>query len=175
MDTDHPSLVNLLVWIMVVLVLIQTALIVVVTFVIRQKIVAIDRTLHSFYQRTLIGMKLLCKMVDTVEDSLPKLPMFQKTIETNIEVFVAKIQAVTRAVGRGVDLVRYQSTEIESRIDSALMVFSQKINAIYQAAHHPSRHLIHFVQFGIEFLKRTSPEKNQPHASHRTKDTEKSI
>ena len=175
MTIENLSLVNILVWIMAGLILVQTALLMVTNVIVRQKIRDVDRTLQSFSQQSVKGMKMMDQAFDVIEDVLPKLPAAQEAIERNVDALVETTQTVSRAMSRGVDLVRYQAAETENGVDTLLSTLSQQIYQAHEAVSHPSLRLATIVRSGLDILKRTLLQEDRPPASHQPEDDEKFV
>ena len=175
MTIENPFLVNILVWIMAGLILVQTALLVLTNFMVRQKIRNIDQSLHSFSQQSVKGMKMIDRGIDVVEEVLPRLSAVQEAIERNVDAVVQATQTVSRAMSRGVDLARYQAAETENGVDNLLSILSQQIYKAHEVVSHPSLRLATIIRTGINVLKRTVFQPDQSPASHPPDDEEKFV
>ena len=175
MTIENPFLVNILVWIVAGLILVQTALLVLTNFMVRQKIRNIDQSLHSFSQQSVKGMKMIHRGIDVVEEVLPRLPAVQETIERNVDAVIQATQTVSRAMSRGVDLARYQAAETENGVDNLLSILSQQIYKAHEAVSHPSLRLATIIRTGFDVLKRTVLQPDQSPASHPPDDEEKFV
>jgi hypothetical protein len=172
MTIENLPLVNILVWIMAGLVLVQTAMLVVTNVIVRQKVRDIDRGLQSFSQQSVKGMQMISQAIDGVEEVLPRLPEAQKTIERNLDALVETTQTVSRAVGRGVDLARYQVAEADNGADALLSTLSQRIFKAHQSMSHPSLRLATIIRSGMGILKQTWLKEDRSPASHPPEDEE---
>ena len=172
MAIENPFLVNILVWIMAGLILVQTTLLVLTNFIVRQTIRNIDQSLHSFSQQSVKGMKMIHRGIDVIKEVLPRLPSVQEAIERNVEAVVQTTQTVSRAMSRGVDLARYQAAETENGVNSLLSILSQQVYKAHVAVSHPSLRLATIIRTGIDLFKRTVLQPDQPPASHQPDDEE---
>jgi hypothetical protein len=135
------------------LVLLQTAILVVTQFIVRQKLQEVDQVLQSVSRQSVKGMKMIYQAIDGVEEVLSKLPAAQQTIARIVETLVEKAETVNRAIGRGVDLVRYQAFETEHGLDALLSMLSQRVYKTHKTVSHPSLRLATIIRSGIDALK----------------------
>ena len=157
------------------LILVQTALLVVTNLIVRQKIRDVDQVVQSFSQQAVKGTKMIYQAIDGVEEVLTRLPAAQEAIERNVEALVRATQTVSRAMSRGVDLVRYQAAEAENGVDTPLSTLSQQIYKAHETVSHPSRRLATVVRSAIDVLKRTLLQEDRSPASHPPEDEDKFV
>ncbi len=175
MTIENLPLVNLLVWVMAGLILVQTALLVVTNIIVRRKIRDIDRGLQFFSQQSVKGMKMIDQAIHVVEDVLSSLPEAQKVIARNADAWVETTQTASRTMSRGIDLVRYQVAEAENGIDALLSTLSQRIYKTHEAMSHPSLRLTTIIQSGIDVLRRFLLQENRSPASQPPEDEDKFV
>ena len=166
MTIENLLLINILVWVMAGLIIVQTVLLVVANLHIVQNLQNLDQGLRFLSEQSAKGLALAHRALNVIEKVLPKLPEAEEVMEKKMKDIVETTQKVDRAVSRVVDLIRYQMGGVDSGLDTFLSRLSQQIYRVHQAVLHPSLRLATIVRSGINVLKRTLLREDESPASH---------
>jgi len=172
MTIQNLQLVNILVLVMAALIIVQTLLLVLISFRLAKQVQHVDESLQLLSQRTAQGVAFAKKVISAVDKMTPRLSEVEETIEKELTTFLKASEKADQAAGRNIDLLRFELGKANSGLDTFLSKFSQQTFAVHRAAVHPSRRVSELIRAGIKILKQTlSPGKKSPASYGPEKET----
>ncbi len=166
MAIQNLQLVNFLVLIMAGLIIVETIILVVTTLSLSKQLQDLDQNLRVLSQRSVQGLAFARRVITTIEKGIPELAQVENTTEKQLSRLVETTKTANQALGRSLDLLRFQTGEARSEMDVALSKFSQQTFRLHRLLLHPAMRASKIVHASIKILKQTLSREAKSPASY---------
>jgi len=166
MPIENLQLVNILVFIMAGLIIVETIMLVVTTLTLSKQLQDLDQNLHVLSQRSAQGMAFARQVITAIEESVPELAHVEDTVEKQLSALTANTETANQALGRNLDLLRFQAGEARAEMDATLGKFSQQTFRLHRLLLHPAMRASEIVHAGVKILKQTLSREAKSPASY---------
>ena len=166
MTIQNLQLVNILVFIMAGLIIVETIILVVTTFTLSRLLQDLDQNMRVLSQRSAKGMAFARQVITAIEESTPELAQVGDTVEKQLSTLAANTETANQALGRSLDLLRFKTGEARGEMDVALGKFSQQTFRLHRLLLHPAMRASEIVHAGIKILKQTLSREAKSPASY---------
>ncbi len=172
MTIQNLQLVNILVLIMAGLIIVETIILAVTTLKLSKQIQDLDQNLRVLSQRSARGLAFARRVITAIEEGTPELAQVETTVDKQLSTLVETTKTADQALGRSLDLMRFQTGEARAEVDTALSRFSQQTFKLHRLLLHPAMQASEIVHAGIKVLKQTlSRETKSPSSYGPDKET----
>jgi len=166
MTIQNLQLVNVLVLIMAGLIVVETIILVVTTLSLSKQIQDLDQNLHVLSQRSAQGLAYARRVITALEEGTPELAQVETTVEKQLSTIVETAKTADQALGRSLDLLRFETGEARGQVDTALSRFSQQTFRLHRMLIHPAMRASEIVHAGVKVLKKTLSREAKSPASY---------
>ena len=172
MTIQNLQLVNILVLIMAGLIIVETIILVVTTLSLSKQLQDLDQNLRVLSQRSAQGLAFARRVITAIEEGIPELAQVEDTVEKHLSTLVETTNTADQALGRSLDLLRFETGEARGEIDTTLSKFSQQTFRLHRLLLHPAMRASEIVHAGVKILKQTlSREAKSPASYEPDKET----
>ena len=166
MAIQNLQLVNLLIFIMAGLIIVETIILVVTTFSLSSQLQHLDQNLKVLAQRSAQGMAFAQRVIAAIEEGTPAFSKVESTVEDQLSTLMKNTETANQAFGRSLDLLRFETGEARGEMDTALTKFSQQTFRLHRMVLHPAMRASEIVHAGIKILKQTLAKEVKSPASY---------
>jgi len=166
MTIQNLQLVNILVLIMAGLIILETIILVVTTLSLSKQLQDLDQKLRVFSQRSAQGLAFARRVITAIEEGTPELAQVEDTVEKQLSTLVKTTKTANQALGRSLDLLRFETGEAQGKMDTALSKFSQQTFRLHRLLLHPAMRASEIVHAGVKILKQTLSRETKSPASY---------
>ena len=166
MTIQNLQLVNVLVLIMAGLIIVETIILVVTTLTLSKQIQDLDQNLHVLTQRSAQGLAFARRVITAIEEGTPQLAQVEDAAEKQLSTLVETTKTADQALGRGLDLLRFETGEARGQVDTVLSKFSQQTFRLHRLLIHPAMRASEIVHAGVRALKQTLSREAKSPASY---------
>jgi hypothetical protein len=170
--TENLQLVNLLIFIMAGLIIVETIILLVTAFTLSRQLQNLDQNLKVLSQRSAQGMAFAQRVIAAIAEGTPEFSQVEATVEEQLSTLMETTETANQAMGRSLDLLRFETGEARGEMDTALGRFSQQTFRLHRMVLHPAMRASEIVHAGVKILKQTlSKEAKSPASFGPDKET----
>ncbi len=166
MAIQNLQLVNLLIFIMAGLIIVETIILVVTSFTLSRQLQNLDQNLKVLSQRSAQGMAFAQRVIAAIEEGTPEFSKVESTVENQLATLMETTETADQAFGRSLDLLRFETGEARGEVDAALSKFTQQTFRLHRMVLHPAIRASEIVHAGIKILKQTLSKEAKSPASY---------
>ncbi len=166
MPIQNLQLVHVLVFIMAGLIIVETIILVITTLSLSKQIQDLDQNLRVLSQRSTQGLAFARRVITAIEEGTPALAQVEDTVEKQLSTLVEATKTADQALGRSLDLLRFETGEARDEVDNALGKFSQQTFRLHRLLLHPAMRASEIVHAGVKILKQTLSKEAKSPASY---------
>ena len=155
MAIENLQLVNLLIFIMAGLIMVETIILVVTTFSLGRQLQNLDQNLKVLSRRSSQGMAFAQRVISAIEEGTPEFSKVEDTVEEQLSTLMKTTETANQAMGRSLDLLRFETGEARGEVDAVLGRFTQQTFRLHRLVLHPAMRASEIVHAGVKILKQT--------------------
>ncbi len=166
MTIQNLQLVNILVLLMAGLIIVETIILVATTLSLSKQLQHLDQNLRVLTQRSAQGLAFAQRVIAAIEEGIPELSKVGDTVETQLSTLVETTETADQALGRSLDLLRFETGEARGELDNALSKFSHQTFKLHRLLVHPAMRASEIVHAGVKILKQSLSREAKSPASY---------
>jgi len=166
MTIQNLQLVNILVLIMAGLIIVETIILVVTTLSLSKQIQDLDQNFRVLSRRSAEGMAFARRVITAIEEGTPELAKVEGTVEQQLSTLMETTKTADQALGRSLDLLRFETGKAQGEVDATLNKFSQQTFRLHRLLLHPAMRASEIVHAGVTILKQTLSREAKSPASY---------
>ena len=166
MTVQNLQLVNILIFVMAGLIIVETIILVVTSFSLSRQLQHLDQNLRLLCNRSAQGLAFAQRVITSIEEGTPALAHVEDKVEKQLSTLVETTESANQALGRSLDLLRFETGEARGHMDNALSQFSQQTFRLHRLLRHPAMRASEIVNAGLKILKQTLSREAKSPASY---------
>jgi hypothetical protein len=112
------------------------------------------------------------RVIAAIAEGTPEFSQVEATVEEQLSTLMETTETANQAMGRSLDLLRFETGEARGEMDTALGRFSQQTFRLHRMVLHPAMRASEIVHAGVKILKQTlSKEAKSPASFGPDKET----
>lgn len=166
MTIQDPTLVTYLVGTMALLIIVQTALLVLAISHLIKGLQQLDQSLEFLSQKSAKVLEFADGVASLMEKASRKLPEIEKVIQEMMGNIAETTEKANQALEHRLDFLHSHMEKVQSGMDVVLSKFSQQTFKVHSAFLQPSMRLFAIIRAGIITLKQALSREDGSPASH---------
>jgi len=156
-----PTAINL-VLLMAGLVLIQTTVLIITLFLMRQQLESLNQKLQQLSDTTSHRFEFFHRILDVAETALGNLPDLEDATKQKLEIFTKTTQKIDQNVAQIISTLRSEMTNTANLINTALNNFSRQTFRLHKFLVNPPILFSSLLKSLITTLKQKLSQKKRP-------------
>jgi len=156
-----PTTINL-VLLMAGLVLIQTTVLIITLFLMRQQLESLNQKLQQLSDTTSHRFEFFHRILDVAETALGNLPDLEDATKQKLEIFTKTTQKIDQNVAQIISTLRSEMTNTSNLINTALNNFSRQTFRLHKFLVNPPILFSSLLKSLITTLKQKLSQKKRP-------------